>query len=129
MEMMEALKKKIYLINGKPLLVMFEDIFFPTLFFEEYVNRLPKVTVDMGAVPHICNGADIMAPGILEVNGDFKEKAFVIVIDERHKHPLAVAQSLFNSEKTRTLRRGKVFKNLHYVGDEIWNLTKSHASG
>ena len=63
-EIIEALKNKIYLINGNPLLAMFEGIIFPTLFFEEYVNRLPKVTEDMGAVPHICNGADIMAPGV-----------------------------------------------------------------
>ncbi len=127
-EIIEALKSKIYLINGNPLLAMFEGIIFPTLFFEEYVNRLPKVTVDMGAVPHICNGADIMAPGVTELSGNFKENALVTVIDDRNKRPIAVAQSLFDSEKIKTIKRGKVFKNLHYVGDEIWNLMKSYIS-
>jgi len=128
-EVIDTSKNKIYLINGDPLLAMFEDIIFPTLFFEEYISRLPKVTVDMGAVPHICNGADVMAPGIVEVNGDFNEEALVTVIDDRNKRPIAVAQSLFDSGKTRTLKKGKVFKNLHYVGDEIWNLIKDHISG
>jgi len=125
-EIIDALKKKIYLINGNPLLATFEGTIFPTLFFEEYVSRLPKVTVDMGAIPHICNGADIMAPGIVEVSGDFKEKALVIVIDDRNKRPIAVAQALFDSGKTKTIKKGKVFKNLHYVGDEIWNLIREH---
>jgi len=127
-EVIDTLKNKIYLINGDPLFAMFEDIIFPTLFFEEYISRLPKVTVDMGAVPHICNGADVMAPGIVEINGDFNEKALVIIIDDRNKRPIAVAQSLFDSEKTRAIKKGKVFKNLHCVGDEIWNLIKDHIS-
>ena len=124
-EIIETEKNKIYLIDGNPLLAAFEDMIFPTLLFEDYLDLLPKVTVDMGAVPYICNGADVMAPGIVEITGDFKEKALVIVIDERNKKPIAVAHSLFNSEKTRMIKKGKVFRNLHYIGDEIWNLIKN----
>jgi len=126
-EIIETKRKKMYLIDGAPLLVMAEGVIFPTLFFKEYVSQLPKITVDMGAVPYICNGADVMAPGIVEVNGDFREGALVIVVDKRNKRPIAVARSLFDSEKTRTLDKGKVFKNLHYVGDEIWNLMKEQS--
>jgi len=127
-EVLETARNKIYLINGSPLLAMFEGIFFPTLFFHEYISQLPKITVDMGAVPYICNGADIMAPGIVEVSGDFEEKALVTVIDERNKRPIAVAQSILDSEKTRATKKGKVFRNLHYVGDDIWSLMKDSIS-
>jgi len=128
-EIVETMRNKIYLIDGAPLLAMFEGIIFPTLFFKWYISQLPKITVDMGAVPYICNGADVMAPGIVEINGDFGEGALVTVVDERNKHPIAVARSLFNSEKIRTLKKGKVFKNLHCVGDGIWNLMKDYKSG
>ena len=127
-EVVDILKNKIYLINGDPLFATFKDTFFPTLFFGKYMSQLPKVTIDMGAVPHICNGADIMAPGIVEVRGDFNEKALVVVIDDRNKRPIAVAQSLFSSEEIGTIKKGKVFKNLHYIGDEIWNLMKERVS-
>jgi len=127
-EIVETMKGKIYLIDGAPLLAMFESIIFPTLFFTRHISRLPKIIMDMGAVPYICNGADVMAPGIVEINGDFEEGALVTVIDERNKRPIAVARALFDSEKMRILKKGKVFKNLHYVGDEIWNLMKDYKS-
>ena len=117
--------KTVYLINGEPLIATYEDLIFPTLFFKVYVNQLPKVTVDMGAVPHICNGADVMAPGIVRLEGDFEEKSFVVVIDERNRRSIAVAQSIFDSDKTRTIKEGKVFRTLHYVGDDIWNWIKN----
>jgi len=123
-EIIDTKRCKLYLINGAPLIGVLEGIIFPTLFFKKYVNHLPKVTVDMGAVPYICNGADVMAPGVIRIDGDFEEKALVAVIDERNKRPIAVVYSLFNSEKTSSIERGKVFRNLHYVGDEIWRLMK-----
>ncbi len=121
-EIIEMEEEKIYLLNDKPLLASLGDIIFPTLLFKEYVDCLPKVIVDMGAVPHICNGADVMAPGIIDINGEFKEKALVAVVDERNRRPIAIAQALVGSEGVKVARKGKVFKNLHYVGDEIWDI-------
>jgi predicted RNA-binding protein (TIGR00451 family) len=37
----------------------------------------------MGAVPHICNGADIMAPGIVKVEREFQARAMAVVVDEK----------------------------------------------
>ena len=125
MEIIEMEDEKIYLLNDKPLLASLGDVIFPTLLFKEYVDCLPKVIVDMGAVPHICNGADVMAPGIIDINGEFKEKALVAVIDERNRRPIAIAQALVDSEDAKDARKGKVFKNLHYVGDEIWNMIRT----
>lgn len=125
MEIIEIGEEKIFLLNDKPLLASLGDLIFPTLLFKEYVDCLPKVIVDMGAVPHICNGADVMAPGIIDINGEFKKNALVAVIDERNRQPIAIAQALVGSEDAKVARRGKVFKNLHYVSDEIWNIIRT----
>ncbi|KYH39688.1 MAG: RNA-binding protein [Candidatus Bathyarchaeota archaeon B63] len=127
-EVLETEKCRIYLINGSPILAASGDMVFPTLFFKEQLSRLPRVIVDMGAVPYICRGADVMAPGIVEIDGDFGEGDLVIVLDERNRRPIAVAQSLLGSEGARMAKKGRVLKNLHYVGDEIWGLMKDMAS-
>ncbi len=127
-EIVETKRKKVYLIDRTPLFVVFEDVPLPTLFLKEYLSHLPQVTVDMGAVPYVCNGADVMAPGIVRVDGDFKKGELVVVVDERNKQPIAIAQSIFDSEKIRIMKKGKVLRNLHYVGDVVWNLMKKGSS-
>jgi len=123
-EVFEALNHKIFIINGVPCLAKSDGNLFPTLLFKEMLALIPKVTVDMGAVPHICNGADIMAPGIVKIDGDFKEKTFVVVLDEKYEKPIAIGRALFDSESSRAPRQGKIFENLHYVGDSVWNAIK-----
>ena len=112
---------EVYLVDGKPLLAKVEDKIFPTLFFREAVEILPKVVVDMGAVPHICRGADVMRPGIVEVAGEFDSNSFVIIVDEKHKKPIALGLSLYASKEIWEHSYGKMLKNLHFVGDKIWN--------
>jgi len=116
--------RNVYFIDGSPMLVISNNTMFPTLIFDRYINSLPKVVVDMGAVPHMCNGADVMAPGIVEINGEFEKNDLVVVVDERNRQALAIAQALHNSEELKNLKKGKIFKNLHHVGDDIWNLIK-----
>jgi PUA domain protein len=114
----------IYIIDGKPLFAESEETFFPVL-FNEKISLLPKIVVDMGAISYICNGANIMVPGIVRIEEEFKEKDLIIILDEKNKKPVAVCQALFNSETIRSFRKGKVSKNLHYVGDRIWNSVKN----
>ena len=76
----------------------------------------------MGAVKHILNGADIMAPGIVRIIGDFKKGDLVLVVDEKYGKPLAVCEALYSSEEISKMSKGKVLKNLHYVGDKVWKL-------
>ena len=80
--------------------------------------------VDMGAVPHIVNGADVMRPGIKDFRGEFDEGDFVVVRDERNLRPLAVAIALVGLEECRAMKRGKVAKNIHHVNDRIWKLMR-----
>jgi len=115
----------IFIINGKPLIARSNETLFPTLTFEGTLSLLPKIVVDLGAVPHICNGADVMAPGIVRIKGDFQEKGLIVIVDERHEKPLAIGIALLNSQAAKILKHGKIAKNVHFVGDKLWNLLKS----
>ena len=82
-----------------------------------------RVVVDMGAVGFIVKGADIMAPGIVDADIQIKEGDFVWVCDEKHHKPLAVGKALMNGETMKVNQTGKAIKNIHYVGDMLWNLS------
>lgn len=114
----------IYLIDGVPLLIEGDGILFPTLMFRESLVFLPKIIVDMGAVPHICNGADVLAPGLVDIEGSFNDGALIAIIDENNRKTIAIGQALFNSEVISHKKRGKILRNLHYVGDKIWSLAR-----
>ena len=79
----------------------------------------------MGAVPHVCNGANVMAPGIVRVEGDFGKGDLVLIVDEKHGKPLALGESLCDSGRARNTKQGVVVKSIHFVSDKIWNFAKS----
>ncbi len=83
---------------------------------------LKQVVVDMGAVKFVSNGADVMRPGIVELDKSIKKDELVVVVDQNHKKPLCVAKALLSGEEIFMLKQGKVLKNLHWVGDEVWQL-------
>ena len=118
---------KIYLVEGKPVLFKINDRILPTLLLKDFYIKAPKVTVDMGAIPYVCNGADIMAPGIVRVEGEFSKGDLVIVIDEKHEKPLALGKSLFDSESIKNKTKGAAIKNFHFVSDIIWKFAKTLA--
>ncbi len=108
-------------INGRWSFFLCEGAWVPSLFLlQEQPTLLPQVVVDMGAVRFVTNGADIMRPGIVSCD-EFPSGAVVAVVDERHKKPLALAQSLYSSSELLGLSSGKVLSSLYYVGDEQWN--------
>lgn len=111
-------------INDLPLILVREGKPYPTLVFDEAMLKLPSIVVDMGAVPHVCNGADVMAPGIRDVKGVFQQGAVVLVTDERHGKPIAIGVSLVGSEEMGKMQSGKVARNIHFVGDRFWKQIK-----
>ena len=115
---------EVFLFNGNPLLARVDGLIFPTLSFEKLFPLMPNLVVDMGAVPYVCKGADVMAPGVVSINGEFKKNAVLLITDERYGKPLAVGLALFNSEDMKAVNRGKTVKTLHYVGDKLWNYLK-----
>src|ERR1051326_7294176 len=79
------------------------------------------VTVYMGAVRFVANGADIMAPGIVAADPQLQPGDWCWIRDEKNGQPLAVGKALVPG--TAMVRgKGKAVKSIHYLGDKIWNL-------
>jgi PUA-domain protein len=126
-EVVEADIGKIYRVNGRPLFFKVGERLLPTLLFQDFASQAPKIVVDMGAVPFVCNGADVMAPGIVRVQGEFGKGDLVLVVDEKHGKPLALGESVYDAESARNTKQGVVVKTLHFVSDKIWNFAKTLA--
>ena len=124
-EVNETETAEIFFFNGKPLLARSNGDLFPTLLFKELLFVLPKLVVDMGAIPYVCKGADVMVPGVISIKGQFEMNDVVIVVDERHGKTLAVGLALRRSENMKNVKNGKILKNLHYVGDKLWDSLKA----
>ncbi len=114
----------VFIIDGDIMLARRDEVLFPTL-LNESVEGLPSVLVDMGAIPYVCNGADVMSPGITSIDGEFGKGDLVIVRDERHGKSLAVGVALVPSEEMREMPKGKAVKSIHYVGDKLWKVTST----
>jgi len=112
--------REVILANGKPFLLKTTDGLFPTLTSLDRIT-LKRVTIDMGAVPYVAGGADIMAPGVVTADDGIMSGDGVVIIDERHGKPLAIGLALVAGAAMKA-PKGRVLKNLHYVGDEVWQL-------
>lgn len=111
---------EIVFVDGNAVAVRQNRELVPVLTNASAVDSLPQVVVDMGAVPHVVGGADIMRPGIRKIKGEFEERQFVVVVDEKHGKHLAIGKALMGSGPMFEAKKGKVVKNIHYVGDPIW---------
>ena len=78
------------------------------------------VQIDMGAVPFVCNGANVMAVGINDVSPEISKGQFVWIREENHHKPLGVGRALLDSNEILESKQGKAIKALHYIGDKIW---------
>ena len=124
-EIVEDTRGTIITEEGEPVLLLHQGRWFPTLQTLNKINPLRKITVDMGAIPYVCAGADVMRPGIKAIEDGITKDSPVCVIDEKYGKILAVGFSLFDSEEMKKMEKGKVIKNLHYAGDWIWNFNKA----
>ncbi len=80
------------------------------------------VTVDMGAVPFVYNGADVMAPGIVDADPAIRTGDWVWVRDEKNGRPLAVGRAIMDGPAMAREERGKAIETVHHVGDDLWRL-------
>ncbi len=101
MEVVESEVGEVYLIGGKPLFFKAGDKVLPTLLFSEFTAKAPKIVVDMGAVPYVCKGATVMAPGIVRIEGEFGKGDLVLVVDVKFGKALALGESLMDAEMAR----------------------------
>lgn len=78
------------------------------------------VTVDMGAVPYVANGADVMTPGVVDADLQLEEGDMVWVRDEKNARPLAIGKALMSGSDMISAKSGKAVASIHYVGDKLW---------
>jgi len=86
-----------------------------------------SVTVDMGAVPFVYNGADVMAPGIVDADPAIRPGDLVWVRDEKNRRPLAVGRAIMDGPTMAREERGKAIETIHHVGDDLWRLGEEDA--
>ena len=111
---------KLILVDEQPSFFYYQDNISPTLKYLQNNLILKKITVDMGAIKFVINGADIMRPGIVNIENEIRKEDFIVIVDENNEKPLAVGIALLNTEEMKATKSGKVIKNIHYVGDKIW---------
>ena len=109
--------------EGIKILKMGEE-YLPFLSETSMLEKFPHVMVDMGAVKFMCNGANVMRPGI-KSHSDFESNSITCIVEEsRHKF-LAVGKSMVSSDELESMEKGEVVKNLHYISDKFWDIGKT----
>ena len=119
---LKAADKVLIVKDKSPLFFYEKEQLVPTLKLLLQQPLLKKITVDRGAVKFVTNGADIMRPGITKIDDNIKKEEFVVVVDETHEKPLAICQTLFDGEEIKSIKSGKVLKNLHHITDKLWKI-------
>ncbi|HSV42559.1 MAG TPA: PUA domain-containing protein [Methanomassiliicoccales archaeon] len=86
----------------------------------KYVPKKRYVTVDMGAVPFVTKGADVMGPGIIDVDIAIQPGEYVWVRDVKFNKALAIGEALITGGEMAAKKPGKAIKSMAYVGDKLW---------
>ena len=100
------------------------DLYLPFLTETEILKKFPYVMVDMGAVKFMCNGANVMRPGITNYT-EFEKDNLVCIIEESQHKFLAVGKSCVPSVDMESMSKGEVVKNMHYISDKYWESGKT----
>lgn len=100
------------------------DTYLPFLSETDLLAKFPKVTVDAGAIKFVCNGANIMRPGIKNFTS-FQKDEIICVVEETHNKFLAVGRALESSDEMANTTKGEAVKNLHYISDKYWEAAKT----
>jgi len=112
----------ILMVDDEPLFFRHDNRWAPTVKLLLRSNFLKTIIVDKGAVRFVTDGADIMRPGMIQIDDTIAERDFVAIVDETHNKPLAVGFALTSGNEMRLASKGKMIQNIHYVGDRIWNI-------
>ena len=113
------------LITGDEIKILkIKDDYLPFLSENSTLKKFPYVQVDMGAVKFMCKGANLMRPGIKEFS-EFSKDDIVCIVEESQNKFLAVGKSEVDSSELENMERGEVLKNLHYISDKSWEISKT----
>jgi PUA domain protein len=119
----DAGKKKYLLKAEKFVAAKVENDYVPFVGNDELLKNFPFVTVDMKAVKFVCNGANIMRPGITTFQS-FTQGSVVVIKDEIHLKPLSVGIAFESSDDAAEKTKGCIINNIHHVGDSLWEIYK-----
>lgn len=108
-------------VDGKILGFVYQGIPFLTVRgLLQYRATRRFVTVDMGAVKFVYNGADVMGPGIVAADPEIAPGDLVWIRDEKNLRPLAVGRALVSGAEMAAKAKGKAVASIHHVGDKLW---------
>ncbi|MCY4490464.1 MAG: RNA-binding protein [Thaumarchaeota archaeon] len=132
MELPKIKNLKVHQITDDAQLVTGEGIkilkigeeYLPFLSETSMLEKFPHVMVDMGAVKFMCNGANVMRPGI-KSHSDFERNSITCIVEESQYKFLAVGKSMVSSDELESMEKGEVVKNLHYISDKFWDIGKT----
>jgi PUA domain protein len=99
------------------------ETYLPFLSETALLEKFPKAIVDTGAIKFVCNGANVMRPGIKKFT-EFQKDDIICVVEEVHNKFLAIGKALVSSAEMATISKGEVVKNLHYISDKYWEAAK-----
>ena len=113
------------IITGNEMKILnVDDEYIPFLSETEMLKKFPYVMVDMGAVKFMCNGANVMRPGIKK-HSEFEKDNMVCIIEESQNKFLAVGKALVSSQDIENMEKGEIIKNIHYISDKYWEIGKT----
>ena len=113
------------LITGNDIKILkIKDEHLPFLSEIQILEKFPYIQVDMGAVKFMCKGANLMRPGITKFS-EFSKNDIVCIVEESQNKFLAVGKSEVNSSELENMDKGEVLKNLHYISDKAWEISKT----
>ena len=120
-DLAESSEFDVIFVNGEILAMVYKGMTFLTVRgILKYKPSKKFVTVDMGAVPFVRNGADIMGPGITDADAEINAGDMVWIRDVKNLVPLATGISSVSGEELRKGGKGKVIQTVHYAGDKLW---------
>ena len=116
---------EIQLITGEQIKILkIKDEHLPFLSEISILEKFPFVQVDMGAVKFMCKGANLMRPGIKKFS-EFSKNDIVCIVEESQNKFLAIGKSEVDSSELVSMEKGEVLKNLHYISDKAWEVSKT----
>ena len=121
---MHEIEENASIITGDNLVaIRIGENYIPFLSETGLLDKFPKVVVDGGAIKFVCNGANVMRPGIKNFT-KFQKDDLVCVVEETHNKYLSVGKAMVSSDEMNSISKGEVVKNLHYISDKYWESSK-----
>ena len=116
---------EIQLITGEKIKILkIKNEYLPFLSEISMLEKFPFVQIDMGAVKFMCKGANLMRPGIKKFS-EFSKNDIVCIAEESQNKFLAIGKSEVDSSELVSMEKGEVLKNLHYISDKAWEVSKT----